>query len=350
MIKYPVAKPDLSGNELKYVTEAIKTGWISHKGKFVKQFGDEFAKRHGAEYGIPCSSGTNALTLALAALKIGPGDEVIVPEFTMIASAFAVSYLGATPVFVDCQYDLNISPGLVEAAITDKTKAIMAVHIYGRRCNMESLNRISHEYNIPLIEDSCEAHGIEIDSRVACYSLFANKIITSGEGGICITDDENLANQMSHLVNMAFDRDHTFLHKKIGYNFRMTNLQAGVALAQLERMDEFLAKRKQIEKWYDEELKDVEYVFQKGERDVVWMYDILIEDYSRDDLRSFLSENGIETRLFFKVMSEQGPYLDDVVSEAELESQKGLYLPTYTDLTKNDIKFICDTIKAYFKK
>jgi dTDP-4-amino-4,6-dideoxygalactose transaminase len=347
---YPVSKPDLKGNELKYLTECIKTGWISSQGSFVERFEEEFARFHRTDYGCACSSGTNALVLALRALNIGEGDEVIVPDFTMIASAWAVSMVGATPVFVDCNDKLLIDTELIEEAITYRTKAIMPVHIYGRVCDMSKIMDIAKEYNLKVVEDSCEAHSVRPSGDIACYSLFANKVISSGEGGICLTNDKNLAWQIKHLRAMCFNKDHTFYHPKFGYNFRMTNLQAAVALAQTERMNKFLEKREQIEKWYDQELADIPQIKIMPQRNVVWMYDILAD--KRDKLIWFLKENGIETRMFFKPMSSQPMYRDNTLYLQEAKSyhysEIGLYLPTYTDLELKDIKFISSKIKSFY--
>ncbi|MFH1802110.1 MAG: DegT/DnrJ/EryC1/StrS family aminotransferase [archaeon] len=347
-MRYSVSKPDLDGNELDYVTEAIKTGWISSQGPFVKKFEDAFASWNGIKHGVACSSGTAALTLALRALGIGPGDEVIVPEFTMIASAWAVSYTGAKPVFVDCKDDLNIDVSLIEGKITEKTKAIIPVHIYGRQCDMDAILDIAYNYNLKIVEDSAEAHGVRPRGHIACFSLFGNKIISSGEGGICITNDKNLAEQMVHLRAMAFTPQHDFIHKKIAYNFRMTNMQAAIALAQTERIDSFLKKRKQIESWYDEKLKDVRGVTLLPKRDVVWFYDVLVDN--RQKLQEFLEEQGIETRQFFKPMSRQPMYYDE--SWRSLKAAKygynGIYIPTYPSLNEQDIDFIVIKIKEFY--
>src|SRR3990167_5516611 len=258
-MRYPVSKPDLSGNELKYLTEAVESGWISSKGPKVEELESRFADYIGTRYAVAVSSGTTALTLALSALPIWEGDEVIVPDFTMIATAWAVSYLGATPVFVDCWRDLNIDVSLIERKITKNTKAILPVHIYGRPADMVAIRKLAHDYNLFVVEDCAEAHGATIEGQkvgswgdLGCFSLFANKIITSGEGGLVTTNDERLYRQVKHLSSMAFDDDHTFLHKKIGYNFRMTNMQAAVALAQLERIQELIEARKRVAGWYDE--------------------------------------------------------------------------------------------------
>src|SRR3990167_1340137 len=253
----PVAKPNLKGNERKYLLEALDKNEISWRGSFVSEFEEKFSKRHGAKYGVGTTSGTTALTLAVAGLGIGEGDEVIVPEFTMVATAWAVSHNRATPVFVDCDDDLLIDVEKIEEKITPNTKAIIPVHIFGRRANTERCMEIARKHGLKVIEDAALAHGVPLAGDIACYAFFANKIMTAGEGGICITNDKNLEEEMRYLKNMAFDPKHTFLHKKLGFNFRITNFQCAILLGQLERLDEFLAKRKEIESWYDEELKDI---------------------------------------------------------------------------------------------
>lgn len=291
--RYQVSKPYLAGREMEYLTEAVRSGWISSQGPFVRRFEEEFAQYNGVSYGVACSSGTTALTLALRALGVGPGDEVLVPEFTMVATAWAVTYTGAVPVFVDCADDLNIDVSLIESRITPRTKVIMPVHVYGRRCDMDAIMKLAHEYNLRVVEDSAEAHGVRPVGDIACFSLFANKIITAGEGGVCVTNSEHLARQMAHLRSMAFSKEHDFIHKKLAYNFRMTNMQAAVALAQLEQIDEILAIRKRIENHYDSGLDGVDGVTIMPPRDVLWMYDIRAE--RREELREFLADAGIET-------------------------------------------------------
>ncbi|WP_200262105.1 DegT/DnrJ/EryC1/StrS family aminotransferase [Streptomyces sp. HSG2] len=346
---YPVSMPSLKGNELDYVTQAVTSGWISSQGPFVPRFEDAFAAYNGVAHGVACSSGTTALTLALRALGVGPGDEVIVPEFTMIASAWAVTYTGATPVFVDCADDLNIDVTRIEEKITPRTKVIMPVHIYGRRCDMDAILELAYEYNLRVVEDSAEAHGIPPTGDIAAFSLFANKIISAGEGGICLTNDPHLARQMAHLRGMAFTRDHSFLHKKLAYNFRMTNLQAAVALAQTERLDEILATRAGIEKRYDEGLRGIDGITLMPERDVLWMYDLRAE--RREELREFLAHQGIETRLFFKPMSRQPGYLDPVwpTLNANRFADDGLYLPTHTELAEKEQEFIVAQVRAFYE-
>ncbi|QHC23747.1 DegT/DnrJ/EryC1/StrS family aminotransferase [Streptomyces sp. GS7] len=346
--KYPVSRPALDGRELEYLTGAVEDGWISSQGPMVGRFERAFADYNGVAHGVSCSSGTAALTLALRALGIGPGDEVIVPEFTMVASAWAVTYTGATPVFVDCADDLNIDIALIEEKITPRTKAIMPVHIYGRRCDMDAIMDIAYQYNLRVVEDSAEAHGVRPVGDIACYSLFANKIITAGEGGICLTDDPRLAGQLAHLRAMAFTKDHSFLHKKVAYNFRMTAMQAAVALAQVERLEEILEARREIERRYDEGLAGVPGITLMPPRDVLWMYDLRAE--RREELREFLANESIETRLFFKPMSRQPMYLhpDWPSLKANTFAEDGLYLPTHTGLTAADQDFVIDRVRAFY--
>ena len=346
--RYPVSRPALQGRELEYVTSAVARGWISSQGDYVPRFEQEFADYNGYARGVACSSGTAALTLALRALGIGPGDEVVVPEFTMIASAWAVTYTGATPVFADCLDDLTVDPAAIEEKITPRTRAIMPVHVYGRRCAMDAIMELAYEYNLRVVEDSAEAHGVRPVGDIACFSLYANKIITSGEGGICVTDDPRLADQMTHLRGMAFSADHSFLHKKVAYNFRMTNMQAAVALAQTERLDEILKARRDIEQIYDAALAGTPGLLPMPARDVLWMYDVRAE--GRDELRAHLTERGIETRLFFKPMSRQPGYLDPVwpTLRANEAAEDGFYLPTYVGISEADQHYIAGCVREFY--
>ena len=350
MIKYSVAKPCFKGNELKYVTDAVKTGMVSWHGKYVEMFEEAHAKKHGYKYGVATTSGTTALTLAVAALNVKEGDEVIVPEFTMVATAWPVTYNRGTPVFVDCDGELTIDTEKIEDAITPKTKVIMPVWIYGREPDMKEIYRIAKDFNLKIIADMALAHGIPAQGDIACYALFGNKIITSGEGGICLTNDKELYERLKYLRNMAFDPRHTFLHKEIGFNFRYTSLQGAVALAQLEQLDEFLAKRKQIEKWYDEELKGIDEITLMPKRRVNWVYDILAEN--KQELIDYLEKEGIETRHYFKPMSMQKMYYNPNYKKlnAYKYSEQGLYLPTYVELTHEDIKFIANKVREFYKK
>lgn len=363
-MKYPLSKPDLSGKEKQYVQEAMETGWISSQGGFVEKFEKLFSKKHKAKHGVACSNGYSALVLALRACGIGEGDEVIVSDLGMVATAWAVTLVGATPVFVGCETSMlldtrreeTLDSSVLEEAITDKTKAIICTHMYGRQCNMGEINKLCAEYNLYSIEDSAQAHGIPLSGDIACFSMYANKILTAGEGGICITNNERLDEQMKSLRNMAFDKEKSMLHRKFAYNFRMTNLQAAVAFAQTERMEDILKKRKEIEGWYDKHMpKDVTKTYKDmatpmPRRKVLWMYDVSVMKGDRDPLMMHLNMNGIETRANFKPMRLQPMYKDDEVygSVAYLMSVLGFYLPVYNSMTEADVKYICGCIKKYY--
>ncbi|WP_405792527.1 DegT/DnrJ/EryC1/StrS family aminotransferase [Streptomyces sp. NBC_01506] len=346
--KYQASRPYLTGNESAYVADAIETGMISAQGPYMKRFEQAFAGFTGTAHGVACSSGTAALTLAMRALGIGPGDEVIVPEFTMVATAWAVTYVGATPVFVDCADDLTIDVDLIEQKITPRTKAVVPVHVHGRRCDMVAITRLARAYDLRVVEDSAEAHGIAPVGDIACFSLYANKIITAGEGGICVTDDARLAAQMVHLRGMAIGGDHSFLHDTLAYNFKMTSMQAGLALAQLEKIDEILALRAAIEKRYDAGLADITGLTLMPPREVLWMYDVRAR--RRDELCEFLSGEGIEARVFFKPMSRQPLYAQPnwPALNASRFAADGLCLPTYTGLSETDQEYIIERVRRFY--
>lgn len=338
---YPVSLPDIGPLEKEYAKKAIDSTWISSKGEYIHKFQSAWAAYNGMLYGVVCNSGTSALYLAFKALGLGVGNEVIVPDFTMVATAWAVSQTGATPVFVDCDDTLNIDPKLIEAKVTKNTKAICVVHVYGRRVNMPAIMAIAKKHNLKVIEDSAEAHGIKPVGDVACFSFFGNKIITTGEGGMCVTNNATLATEIHLLANMYFDPGHTFLHPKMGHNFRMTNVEAAIGLAQVERIDELLAKRKQIETWYDKRLPDE---IRMPARDVLWMYDVNLGKY-RDAVKRNLSDTGIDSRVFFKPMTMQPMYVGWGGSPvAERWSKAGIYLPTYPALLERDVDCICYAI------
>jgi len=345
--KYGITNLKWTGNEVKYVTDAIKSTWVGWEGDYVKRFEKEFAKWVGTKYAVTTTSGTSALTLAVAALGIGEGDEVIVPEFTMMSCAFAVTYNKAKPVFVDCGEDLNIDVKKIEEKITPKTRAIMAVHIYGRMCDMKAIRKLAKYYGLYVIEDACEAYGGTIDGikagnwgDVGIFSMYVNKVMTAGEGGIVTTNNERIYEQLKYLRHMAFDDEHTYLHRKVGFNFRMTNLQAALVLAQLEQVDKFIEKRKEIAKWYDEDLE--RFTIPRPEGSVIWYYDIILPYEENIDLYEALKKKGIETRIFFKPMSLQPIYFNPEVYQTKAYefSKKGLYLPTYPQLTYKDVKYI----------
>jgi perosamine synthetase len=361
---YPVAETRLVGNESRYLEECVRSNWISSKGPFVRKFERAFAPEAGCDFAVTCASGTVALHLVLAALGLGPGDEVIVPAFTMIAVANAVRYTGATVKLVDVEpRTLNLDPALVEAAITPRTKAIIAVHTYGHPAQMRRLQSIAQARDLHLIEDAAEAHGAEIaDQRVgsfgiaATFSFYANKIIATGEGGMVTTNDAQLAKLVRRLRDHAFHPERHFWHEYVGFNYRMTNLQAAVGLAQTERIDEIVASRRALRTWYDERLRSLPGlqlpVEVEGARSVFWMYPVRVDPSfgpSSDELRQQLARRGIETRSFFVPMHLQPIYAKQFRGQrfpvAEQLCRTGFYMPTHENLDERDADWICAQIK-----
>ncbi|WP_324735232.1 DegT/DnrJ/EryC1/StrS family aminotransferase [Thermococcus sp. SY098] len=364
----PVSEPLLGEEELKNVIEAIKSGWISSKGEFIKEFEEEFAKYIGTKYGIATSNGTTALHLALTALGITSGDEIIVPTLTFVATANAVTYCNAKPVFVDSHPEYwCIDPEKIEEKITDKTKAIIVVHLYGHPCDMDWIKDIAEDHGLYLIEDAAEAHGAEYKGKkvgsfgdISCFSFYGNKIITTGEGGMCLTNNEELAEKMRILRDHGMNPKKRYWHDVIGFNYRMTNLQAAIGVAQLKKLDKFIEKRRLIAKWYSEELRELE---EKGliklhpempwAKNVYWLYSIVLEDssnVSRDELMEKLKERGVETRPFFYPLHTLPIYkTNKSFPVAEKISKNGINLPTSSKLEKNDIAIISEAIKKVIK-
>ncbi|AZO94020.1 DegT/DnrJ/EryC1/StrS family aminotransferase [Halocella sp. SP3-1] len=360
----PVASPALGGNELEYVKRCVKTNWISSQGQFVNQFEEEFSSYIGTQFGVATSNGTTALHLALEALGIKENDEVIVPDLTFVATINAVLYTGATPVLVDIDKDSwNIDYKKIESKINRKTKAIIPVHLYGQPCNMEKIMEIANKYNLYVIEDCAEAHGAEYKGKkvgsfgdISCFSFFGNKIITTGEGGMCLTNNQELKEKMRIIRDHGMDPQKRYWHKKIGYNYRMTNLQAAIGVAQLERIEEILGKRETIVKIYDSYLKGVKGItLQKNFKDrkrVCWIYTILIEEnkygINRDELRDNLRKNNIETRPLFYPLHEMDIYIKYCINNdlrlSSKISEKGISLPTLLNMDDDTIRRICELI------
>uniref|UniRef100_UPI004027082F DegT/DnrJ/EryC1/StrS family aminotransferase n=1 Tax=Prevotella sp. TaxID=59823 RepID=UPI004027082F len=370
----PVCEPMLAGNELKYVTEAVSTGWISSSGKYVTEFENQFAEYCGCKYGIAVCNGTIALHLALIGLGIGKGDEVIVPTFTMIASAFAVCYTGAKPVFVDADKDTwNIDVKKIEEKITSKTKAIMPVHIFGKMCDMDAIHALAKKYNLYVLEDAAEAHGASYhgvkagsSSDIAAFSFFANKNITTGEGGMVVTNNKEFYDRARYFKNVCFPLDgpRNYQHEDIGYNYRMSNVVAAIGLAQVEKADDYKVMRIRNHQLYKKYLSDVPGILFQSEPDkdcidVCWMNTIVIDPakygHHKDELIAHLKENEIDTRLLFTGMHKQKAMMDygcDCSGEypvCEWLTENGFYLPSSSSLTEEQIKFICGIISNFAK-
>lgn len=370
----PVCEPMLAGNELKYVTEAVSTGWISSSGKYVTEFEKQFAEYCGCKYGIAVCNGTIALHLALIGLGIGKGDEVIVPTFTMIASAFAVCYTGAKPVFVDADKDTwNIDVKKIEEKITSKTKAIMPVHIFGKMCDMDAIHALAKKYNLYVLEDAAEAHGASYhgvkagaSSDIAAFSFFANKNITTGEGGMVVTNNKDFYDRARYFKNVCFPLDgpRNYQHEDIGYNYRMSNVVAAIGLAQVEKADDYKGMRIRNHQLYKKYLSGVPGIFFQSEPykdcvDVCWMNTIVINSkeygHTKDELIAYLKENEIDTRLLFTGMHKQKALQDfgcDCSGDypvCEWLTENGFYLPSASSLTKDQIKKICDVIISFKK-
>jgi perosamine synthetase len=388
-MKYPVARPVFHGNERKYLIQAFDSSWISSSGQFIDRLETEFAEYCGAKYALTCSNGTTALHLALLALDIGPGDEVIVPTLTFVSTANAVRYCGATPVFIDCRRDTwNINETLIEDAITEQTKAIIVVHLYGHPCEMELIWEVARKHGLKIVEDAAEAHGAiyySAESKkqrpeggaqspqrrapgpmryahlagslgdIATFSLYGNKIITSGEGGLITTNDKEFFEKMRMLRGQGIDPNERYWFPIIGYNYRMTNLQAAIALAQLENIDWHLERRRKIAETYNNYLADSKHINCPVELDNVkhayWMYSITLADscpFARDDVAKHLAEAGVETRPFFYPMHQLPPYYEELTAMkypvADKISSRGLNLPSSNDLQESDINEICEIL------
>jgi perosamine synthetase len=361
----PIAEPCLGKEELKNVIEAVKSGWISSKGRFIEEFENKFSEYCGVKYGVATSSGTSALHLALAALGIKSG-EVIVPTLSFVAVANVVTYNGATPIFVDSHPEYwCLDPGKIEEKITKKTKAIIPVHLYGHPCDMDAILDIARENNLCVIEDAAESHGAEYKGKkvggfgdVACFSFYGNKVITTGEGGMCLTDNEELAEKLKILRDHGMDPNKKYWHSVIGFNYRMTNLQAAIGVAQIKKLDKFVEMKRKIAKLYKKELEELErknliklHPEMKWAKCTYWMFSLLINDkfgISRNEVIKKFETEKIETRPFFYPIHTLPIYKTNrIYPVAEELSKKGLNLPSSVKLDKEKIVRISNVIKSY---
>lgn len=361
-VRIPVVAPLLGQREVDCLTEAIRDGAISGTaGKFLERFERGFADYCGCSHGVAASSGTTALHLAVASLGIGPGDEVLVSTLTNMATFFAVLYQGATPVPVDVEEDTgNLNPALLEGLVTPRTKAILVVHLYGHPADVDSILEFARRHHLYVIEDAAEAHGALYKGRkvgslgdVGCFSFYANKILTTGEGGMLTTSDPALANRARSLQNLAYGPKQRFMHTELGFNYRMTNLQAALGCAQLERIDEIIRHKRRIARLYAEQLADLEGIQLPAEKpyakSVYWMYHVVMKEARRecrDLVMELLSESQIETRPAFipfnlqDVFIRRGLTQPDLCPVANRIANGGFYLPSSPNLSEEEIRYV----------
>lgn len=371
MNQIPVSVPVLGALERKYVAEAMAEGAISgFFGRFIPLFETEFAKFCGSRHGVAVSSGTGAIHVALAALGIRAGDEVLVSTLTNMATFFAVLYQGAVPVPVDIEPDtLNMDPRLLEGLVTPKTKAILVVHLYGHPVDMGPVLKVAHRHRLAVVEDCAEAHGAEYKGRrvgslgtVGCFSFYANKVITTGEGGMCTTDSRPLAEKMQSLKSLAFGKADKFMHAALGYNYRMTNVQAAIGCGQLSRIGETIAAKREVAARYTSLLSGIDELTLPVEKDyaknVFWMYHVMVSGKAagrRKSVMARLAERGIETREGFvpfnmqKVFLDQGIVRRDACPVANGVARRGFYLPSGAGLSPGEIRRVVRELKDILK-
>lgn len=358
----PINEPLLSGNEKKYLNECIDTGWISSEGPFLKKFEQQMAEYTGRKYAVAVTNGTAALEMAIEALGLGKGDEVIMPSFTIISCAQAIVKAGAKPVLIDSEYDtFNMKVEDIEAKISKHTKAIMVVHIYGLPVDVDSVLTLAKKYNLKIIEDAAEMHGQVYNGKmcgsfgdISIFSFYPNKHITTGEGGMVLMDDVVLLEKCKSLRNLGFsiDPDKRFIHEELGWNLRMTNLQAALGVAQLERIEEFVSKKRWIGKMYQNLLSDIEEINlpikQKYfSENIYWVFALTLKDSCSKSAKEVMAElgaKGIGTRPFFYPMHQQpvftkmGLFVEEEYPNATKLYERGFYIPSGMAITKEQIE------------
>ena len=359
----PVNTPLLDGNEKKYLLECIETGWISSEGPFVKRFEEQFAKTVGRKHGIACANGSGALDIAVAAAGIGPGDEVIMPTFTIISPAASVVRAGGVPVLVDSDRSTwNMDVTQIEEKITSKTKAILVVHIYGLPVDMDPIIEIADRHGLLIIEDAAEMHGQTYRGQpcgsfglMSTFSFYPNKHITCGEGGMVVTDDDDVAEHCRRLRNLCFQPGRRFVHEELGWNYRMTNLQAAVGLAQLESLDKHVSKKRWIGETYQRQLKDIEKVQKPTQQtdyadNIYWVFGLVVSDEigPANRFAELLRAAQIGTRPFFYPIHLQpvfrGLFDGQSFPVAEYLGRNGFYVPSGLGLTDQEIVIVVNTL------
>jgi perosamine synthetase len=362
--RIPVSSPSFVGNEREYVLDCMDSGWVSSAGKYVDLFEAGFAEFCGVKHAVACCNGTAALHLALLALGVGPGDEVIVPTLTFVATANAVTYCGARPVFADSEPETwNLDPAHVASKITPRTKGIVAVHLYGHPAEMDELRALASRHGLFLLEDAAEAHGALYRGRragslgdLAAFSFYGNKIIATGEGGMVVTDDDAMAARVRLLRGQGMDSERRYWFPVVGYNYRMMNLPAAIGLAQLERAAWHTTRRREVAAAYKHQLSGVPGLSWQAERawarHAYWMFTVILEEKSadeRDRLMARLEEEGVETRPVFYPLHTLPPYRESARGEefpvAERLARQGVSLPTWAGLSRDDLSHVCERLR-----
>jgi perosamine synthetase len=360
--KIRVASPMIGEREKCYVNDCLESGWISSIGIYLARFEEGFARFCGVKHAIATNNGTTALHLALVALGVGPDDEVIVPTLSYIATANAVRYCGATPVFIDCDEEtLNIDVAAIESKMTPRTRAIIPVHLYGHPVDMDPILELADKNKVYVVEDAAEAHGAKYKGRMvgsigtcATFSFYGNKILTTGEGGMVTTNDDVLAAKLRLYRGQGMDPNHRYWHPVIGYNYRMTNIAAAIGCAQLERVDKALASRKRLASWYSSGLAEIPGLVLPVQKDyaehVYWMYTVLLPERmaeERDLVCQILDSHNVETRPIFYPMHVLPPYEEDVTRYPKATScaARGINLPTHEALTQDEVAYICERLE-----
>ncbi|KXJ53068.1 MAG: aminotransferase DegT [Colwellia sp. Phe_37] len=361
----PISEPSITSKEIEYVTDAIQSGWVSSLGRYIDKFESEFAKFCNVKFALTTSNGTTALHLALVSLGIKEGDEVIIPDLTFVATANAVKYCGANPVMADVEKDtLCLNPLQIRELITDRTKAIIPVHLYGHPANMVEIVRIADEYGLDVVEDAAEAHGAGIGGRKvggfgACgvFSFYGNKIMTCGEGGMITTNNPSLYNRAKYLRDHAMSEEKRYWHDEVGFNYRMTNLQAALGLAQLERIEEIINKKRKIFSWYLRELGGVEGVelnyTREGVSNVYWMICVQVEGLSeggRGVLLRKLKEKGVDARPFFYPISDLPMYEETNTPVTHSVYKSGVNLPSFFAMQEADVIYVTNVFMKILKE
>jgi perosamine synthetase len=362
----PVSEPLIGDNVLPLVRECLDTGWLSSDGRFVREFERKWSSYCGTKYGVAVSSGTAALQISVASLKLERGSEIIIPSWTIISCAIAVLEAGCVPVLVDCDPEtwcMNLDQ--VESKVSPKTRAVMPVHMFGHPVDMRRLAAVAKKHDLFIIEDAAEAHGAEVSGcrvgglgDLGCFSFYANKIVTTGEGGMVVTNNLELADKLRSLRNLCFRSDRRFFHTEIGHNYRLTNLQAAIGVAQIDRIDAHIEKKRWIAACYRERLKSLNQIALPVEREwaknVYWMFGLVLHSEVPFDAAEFarrLRERGVDTRPFFLGMHEQpvframGLFEREPYPVSEILARRGLYIPSGLTLTESQIDRVCDAIK-----